>query len=66
MNIYLSLENQNNDCIDCYNKDSHHKIKYVIRNKPYKRKPHGVYKSFVVCDENKNPKLYVYSMEDNS
>lgn len=64
-NIYLSLNNTDNQPIDICDKDNN-KIKYVIRDKPYKRKFYTDRESLIICDSNKNPKLYIYELPDNS
>ncbi len=64
-NIYLSLNNAENQPVDMCDKDNN-KIKFVIRDKPYKKKSYADNEIFIICDDNKNPKLYVYELPDNS
>lgn len=62
-NLYLSIKNRDND--SCYIGDTEgNKIKYVVRDKPYRSK--NKLGSCVLLDSNDNRKLYIYEEVDNT
>ena len=62
-NIYLSLKNKDNKPVELCNKDGN-KIKYVVKKKFYKNR--NTVSCYAICDDNKNPIVYVYKQIDNS
>lgn len=60
-NLYLSIKNKDNDA--CYIGDTEgNKIKYVVRDKPYRSKNKSVVYTITNSDESR--KLYIYEVID--
>jgi hypothetical protein len=62
-NLYLSIKNKDNDA--CYIGDTEgNKVKYIVRDKPYKSKNKSV--SYTITDSNSHKKLYIYEVIDKT